>query len=177
MLNKAIFLDRDGVVNRTLIINKKPYAPRKIEDFKLMPNLLENISLLKKKKFLLIIITNQPDIGNGLMKRKTLNLMHKKLLNNAPIDDIFVCSHSQNQNCRCRKPKNGLIIKAKKKYNINLAESYLIGDRSIDIQAGKISNCKTIFIDRKYNESSPTSQIITVTSLKSAVKYLIKNNA
>ena len=111
------------------------------------------------------------------MKRKTLNLMHKKLLNNAPIDDIFVCSHSQNQNCRCRKPKNGLIIKAKKKYNINLAESYLIGDRSIDIQAGKISNCKTIFIDRKYNESSPTSQIITVTSLKSAVKYLIKNNA
>ena len=100
--------------------------------------------------------------------------MHKLLKKKTSINKIYTCTHTPDQYCDCRKPKPGMIISAAKKYKINLKKSYMVGDRSIDIQCGKKAGCKTIFINRNYIEKKPKSQNISVKSLKEATSYIIK---
>jgi len=173
-LNKAVFLDRDGVINKPIIINGKGYAPRLLKDFKIFPKVKSDIKKLKNKGFKVFVITNQPDIGNKLLKKKTLNEMHSFLKAKVSIDKIYCCSHTRNDRCKCRKPKPGMIIKASNESKINLKESYMVGDRKIDIDAGLKAGCKTIFVNNNYYEKRPTKQEKTVKSLHAAVKYILK---
>lgn len=172
--NKAIFLDRDGVISKPIIIKRKTYAPRKFKDFKLYPFVRYYLSKLKKKNFLLIVITNQPDINNNLVNIEEIKKMHEKLLT-TDIDDIFFCPHTKKEICKCRKPKIGMINAAIKKHKINPKKSFLIGDRLSDIQAGIKINCKTIFIDRNYDEKKPKKIITHVKSFRQAAKYILNN--
>jgi D-glycero-D-manno-heptose 1,7-bisphosphate phosphatase len=172
--NKAIFLDRDGVISKPIIIKRKTYAPRKFKEFKLYPFVRYYLSKLKKKNFFLIVVTNQPDINNQLVDIKEINKMHKKLLT-THIDDIFLCPHTKEEMCKCRKPKTGMIKEAIKKYKINPKKSFLIGDRLIDIQAGRKMNCMNIFIDRNYDEKKPEKVVPFVKSFRQAAKYILKN--
>ena len=171
---KAIFLDRDGVIVKSNVINGKPFAPTSLTDFRLLPNTSKNILLLKKYNFKVIVVTNQPDVAKGALSLNTLNKMNDLLYSKAKIDLISVCIHSDADNCKCRKPKNGLILNAAKKYNIDLKKSYLIGDRKKDIDAGVASNCKTIFIDRNYKEDKPINYDYKVSSLQKAIFYILK---
>ena len=171
--NKAIFLDRDGVLSVPFILNKKSFAPRRFEDFKLYPFVKKYLNLLKKKNFFLIVVTNQPDISNNLVKLSVVNKMHQKLMK-LPIDDIYICPHSKKQNCNCRKPKTGMIRNAVKKYKINVKKSFLVGDRITDIEAGLKMNCKNIFINRNYNEKKPNPKRVTyVKSFKQAALRIL----
>ena len=174
-MNKAIFLDRDGVINRGFVVNGKSYAPRRIEDFKLLPYVKESIKKLINNGFLIIIVTNQPDISNGLLSLDVLHLMHNKLRKKLAVTDIYFCPHSKNENCECRKPKPGMIVAAAKKYKINFSKSFLVGDRASDIEAGKKVGCRLIFINRNYKEPKPISQEKTVNNLKRATHYILKN--
>ena len=174
-MSKAIFLDRDGVINRGYVENGKSYAPRRIEDFKLLPYVKESIKKLINNGFLIIIVTNQPDISNGLLSLEVLHLMHNKLRKKLAVTDIYFCPHSKNENCECRKPKPGMIVAAAKKYKINFSKSFLVGDRASDIEAGKKVGCRLIFINRNYKEPKPISQELTVNNLKSATNYILKN--
>ena len=174
-MHKAVFLDRDGVINRGFIIDGKSYAPRKIEDFKLLPLVIQSVEKLINNGFLVIVITNQPDIANGLLDIETLNLMHEKLRTKLKVTDIYFCPHSKNENCECRKPKPGMIVAAAQKYKINFFKSFLVGDRASDIEAGKKVGCRLIFINRNYKEPKPISQEKTVNNLKSATNYILKN--
>jgi D-glycero-D-manno-heptose 1,7-bisphosphate phosphatase len=174
-LNKAIFLDRDGVINKGYVTNGKSYAPRKIEDFKLLPYVKESIEKLINNGYLIIVVTNQPDISNGLLSLDVLYLMHNKLREKLAVTDIYFCPHSKNENCECRKPKPGMIVAAAQKYKINFSKSFLIGDRASDIEAGKKVGCRLIFINRNYKESKPIIQEKTVNNLKSATNYILKN--
>lgn len=151
---KAVFFDRDGVLNIPKVFNGKPYAPRKFIDFKIYDGAKDSLKKLKNAGFFLVVITNQPDIGNGLVDIKEINSMHDFLKKELPIDYIEVCPHSQSKNCNCRKPKPGLIFSAVDKHSINLEKSWLIGDRWSDIVAGVSSGLKTIFIDHKYKEKT-----------------------
>ncbi len=172
---KAIFLDRDGVIVRSKVINGKPYAVRSMKDFRILPYVIPLINKLKKKNFLIFVVTNQPDLKKGKLKLKNLILMHDKLLNKTKIDQIFVCPHNKDDNCKCRKPKNGLLKQASKIYKINFTKSYLIGDRKKDIDAGNISNCKTIFIDRNYKEEKPINYNFRVSSFQKAISYILND--
>lgn len=173
VLSPAVFLDRDGVINRTFVRNGKPYAPRSLKDFKLMPNSKKSIELLKKNGFKVIVVTNQPDIGNSVVQLEEVEAMHLKLYEKTMIDDVFICPHRQDEGCTCRKPNIGMLIKASKKHNIDLKKSFMVGDRSSDIEAGNNAGCKTVFIDRHYKEASPLQFHFKVNSLQSAVRHII----
>ena len=171
----VVFLDRDGVISRTFIHNAKPYAPRCLEDFKLMPNSRLSVMQLKQAGFMVVVVTNQPDIGNGMVALEVVESMHQKLLETTMVDDVFLCPHRQDEGCNCRKPKPGMLFDASEKHGIDLKKSFMVGDRASDIEAGKKAGCRTIFIDRHYAELPPTTPEITVNSLQKAVKYILMN--
>jgi D-glycero-D-manno-heptose 1,7-bisphosphate phosphatase len=150
---KAIFMDRDGVINKVLLNNGHPFSPRKLDEFELLPNVKEVLNSFKEMGFINIIVTNQPDIARGLMKIEELNSMHTLIKKRLPIDDIYVCTHDDSDNCSCRKPKPGMLLDAAKKWGIDLNRSFLIGDTWKDMEAGKAAGCKTILIDAPYNKS------------------------
>lgn len=172
MVKKCVFIDRDGVLNRSNVINGKPYAPNNISNFIFLPRVNQAINILKKKKYLIIIITNQPDISNGKLKTNQLVKMNDKIYKYLKVDDIFVCTHSREENCNCRKPKIGLFKKAIKKYSIDTSLSYMVGDRKMDIEAGNKINLKTIFIDKNYTEQRPINFDYKCKSLYSSLKYI-----
>lgn len=171
----AVFLDRDGVISNSIIRDGKGFAPRLFEEFRLLPYAAESISKLKSNGFVVIVVTNQPDIGNGLVETEVLDKMHKKLRALTAVDDIYICPHKQNQNCDCRKPKPGMLVEAAAKYGINLNRSFMVGDRASDVHAGQEAGCKTIFINRHYREEKPSTQTFTTTSLRAAIKLILNN--
>ena len=174
-MKKAAFLDRDGVINKVFIENGSPISPPSFEKLEILPGVKESIIRLKKLNFICLVITNQPDISRGKITKEIVDKMNNHLKNEIKFDDIFVCYHDDHHNCKCRKPKNGLILDASKKWNIDLKNSFMIGDRWKDIKAGASAGCKTIFIDNKYKESE-SKQIkasFTTDTLLNAV-YIIE---
>jgi len=171
---RAVFIDRDGVVNKTEVRNGKPYAPRSYEEFQLLQGTEEALISLKISGFIIIVVTNQPDVGNGYIDKKIVEEMHLKLLTELPIDAIKVCYHRQTDECKCRKPKPGMLIEAASEFNINLNNSYIIGDRKSDIETGIAAGCSTIFIERGYAKSErPNSTDFIASSLPDAVTDIL----
>jgi D-glycero-D-manno-heptose 1,7-bisphosphate phosphatase len=145
---KVVFLDRDGVINK-----KAPKAMyvTSWRTFEFLPHVKEALQLLMKKNYLIYIITNQPGIARKMMTRKQLDQIHanlKILLKKigVVIEGIYICQHGWNDGCLCRKPKSGLFFQAAAEHNINLSQSYCIGDDERDIIAGKAAGCRTIHI-------------------------------
>jgi len=152
---KAIFWDRDGVLNHTLPQRddgEKNVAPQKFEDFKLVKGVREVLQAVRLLGFLNIVVTNQPDITRSKMSWEELNRMNDFLKANIPtIEAIYVCPHDRTDNCNCRKPKPGLLLDAVKDFNLDLAKSFMVGDSQSDMDAGKSAGAKTILIKTHYN--------------------------
>ena len=146
----AIFFDRDGVLIEAPLINKKPNSVQSLKDVKLCKNILE-ICQYYKKNYYLIMVTNQPDYSRGVNSKKNIININNFLKKKLNLDMIYVC-YSDNEKCIDRKPNPGMLLKAKKKYKINLKKSFMIGDRWRDVGAGNRAGCRTIFIDRNYSE-------------------------
>jgi D-glycero-D-manno-heptose 1,7-bisphosphate phosphatase len=153
---KAVFLDRDGVLNRAILRKGKPHPPDTVEELEILPDVPEALAALKAGGFMLLVVTNQPDVARGTQQRSTVEAIHSTLAAALPIDDFFVCYHDDRDGCDCRKPKPGLMIQAADKYGIDLGASYLIGDRWRDIDAGRAAGCRAIWIDRGYSERGPS---------------------
>jgi D-glycero-D-manno-heptose 1,7-bisphosphate phosphatase len=151
-MRHAIFLDRDGVINKALIKNGLPFSPRTINDFEILPGVEKALNLFHDLGFLNIVATNQPDIARCLMSEQILNEMHDLIRLNLVVDDIFVCPHDDSENCSCRKPKPGMILDAAAKWGIDLTNSYFIGDTWKDIHAGRAAGCATVLLECPYNE-------------------------
>ena len=171
---KAIFLDRDGVINRADVRDGKPYAPVRLEDFELLPGVDEAVRALKVAGYILVVVTNQPDVGNGKVEMPVVESMNEMLMSALPVDVVKTCFHSQTDGCSCRKPKPGMLLEAAQELGINLRESFMIGDRVGDILAGKAAGCKTIFIDQGYSANEQTDQgDYTVSSLLQAANTIL----
>ena len=152
---RAIFLDRDGVINRPLIRAGKPYPPVTVDDFDILPGVPEACQVLKELGFLLVVVTNQPDVGRGTLAREAVETIHGRLLQRLPIDSVMTCFHAGaacGDPCDCRKPHPGMLLQAAEELKINLAKSFMIGDRWRDVDCGFNAGCKTIFIDWGYEE-------------------------
>jgi D-glycero-D-manno-heptose 1,7-bisphosphate phosphatase len=149
---RAIFLDRDGVLNRAIVRDRKPYPPDSVTQVEIIPGAVHSMGLLEKAGYLLIGITNQPDVARGTQKKEIVEEINACILNALPVREIFTCYHDNLDNCNCRKPKPGLILQAAKKYNVQMNGSWMIGDRWKDIAAGKVTGLKTVFIDYHYDE-------------------------
>jgi D-glycero-D-manno-heptose 1,7-bisphosphate phosphatase len=174
-MSKAIFFDRDGVINIAPIVNGLPGSPNRFTDFKIINGVDEIIKELKNNNWLIFVITNQPDISRGKLPVEEVDAMHQYLSTSLQIDDIIVCPHIDSNNCSCRKPKPGMIFELQKKYGIDLSSSFMVGDRWKDIAAGHAAGCKTIFIDYGYSETPPDYQTYTVKNLYEASRRIINN--
>lgn len=155
-MNRAIYLDRDGVLNEVIFRDGndiKPIAPWKIEEFKLMEGIKKPLKMLKQLGFYIFVVTNQPDIAKGIVNYHTVKKMNDIILDKLPIDEIMTCPHEDSDNCDCRKPKPGMIISLAKKWKSDLTHSFLVGDNWKDIESGKAAGCTTILLDKFYNKS------------------------
>jgi D-sedoheptulose 7-phosphate isomerase len=172
----AIFLDRDGVLNRPVVRDGKPLPPAGLHQLEILPDAAPAIAELKSHGFPIYVITNQPDVARGTLTRAEVDRMNQKLASLVQVDDIFVCYHDDADHCACRKPKPGLIHQAQRKYNIDLARSFVVGDRWRDIDAGHAAGCKTILIDYGYREREPAQPAeATVRSLREAADWIIRS--
>lgn len=151
-MNKAIFWDRDGVINEVVYRNGVHESPRSFSEFKLRPDIDEAIQKARELGFLNIVITNQPDIARGKLNKEALDKMHQFLKESLPIDDIFVCIHDNDDNCACRKPKPGLILEAARKWDIDVHKSFVVGDTGRDTDAAAAAGCPSILLDAPYNK-------------------------
>jgi D-glycero-D-manno-heptose 1,7-bisphosphate phosphatase len=173
-LRKAVFLDRDGVINEAIVRGGKPYPPPSPDELVIVPGTQLTLERLNRHSFLLIVITNQPDVARGIITRKNVEEINHKLSSQLPLDDFFICYHDDSDNCGCRKPKPGLLLEAAAKYQIDLAASFFIGDRWRDIEAGIAAGCRTVLIDRCYNErSANTTPDVCVRSLSEAADWIL----
>ena len=176
-LNKAVFLDRDGVINRPVIVEGKPYPPRAVAEFEFLPGVDQACEDLKNAGFLLVVVTNQPDIGRGILKKDVVEAIHEMMMQRLPIDRVEVCYHAGaefGEACECRKPKPGMLINAAAALDIDLARSFMVGDRWRDVDCGKRAGCKTIFIDWGYDEILREQPDCTATNLTEAVRWILR---
>ncbi len=149
---KAVFLDRDGTVCEEVNYLARP------EDLCLFPFSGEAVKLLNDSGFLVILITNQSGIARGVFDEKTLHEIHAKLINelaksNAKLDAVYFCPHNSVDNCDCRKPKTGMIEKAKQDFSLDLENSWKVGDKAIDVETGFNAKLKTALILTGYGQT------------------------
>lgn len=173
-MTRAAFLDRDGVLNQAIVRDGHPYAPHHLEDFLILPEAADAVRRLKAAGYVVIVATNQKDVGQGLMPRETLDAMHARLRQLVPVDDIRVCTCVDE--CPCYKPNPGMLLEAALDWNIDLSASVMIGDRWRDIGAGHNAGCRTIFIDRGYAEALRHTPDLVATDLADAVDKLLSRS-
>jgi D-glycero-D-manno-heptose 1,7-bisphosphate phosphatase len=170
---RAVFLDRDGVINRAIVRNGKPYPPNSLAELEILPGVPEALAQLKAVGFRLIVVTNQPDVARGKTTRAEVEAMHAVLQAQLPIDELRTCYHDTADDCDCRKPKPGLLIAAARDSQLDLAASYMIGDRWRDIEAGQRAGCTSLFIDYQYAEPQPSEPCLRIASLTEAVEWIL----
>lgn len=172
-MNRAVFLDRDGVINEATVREGRPYPPANLEQFKLLPGVPEAIKSLRGAGFKIIVVTNQPDVATGVQGREVVEAMHDKLRDLGLCDDIKVCYHTGPDGCECRKPKPGMLFEAAREWQIDLSNSFMVGDRWRDVAAGKAAGCFTYFIDYEYQEQRPDGPDALVGSLEEAGRLIL----
>lgn len=168
-----MFLDRDGVLNAAVVREGRPYPPASAAEMEILPGVADACATLKSAGYLLIVVTNQPDIGRGITDYKTVDEINAKLRDTLPLDEIAVCPHDAGDGCDCRKPKPGLLLAAARRWGIDLARSYMVGDRWRDIEAGRAAGCRTILIRYEYDEPRAEADL-TANSLSDAAVMLLK---
>ena len=172
---RAVFLDRDGVINRASVRDGKPYPPRSLAELEILPGVPEALARLKAAGFRLIVVTNQPDVARGTQIRAEVEAMHAVLTAQLPIDEVRACYHDAADDCDCRKPRAGMLLAAARDHQLDLSAgaSYMIGDRWRDIGAGQRAGCTSLFIDYQYAEPQPTAPYVRTASLAEAVEWIL----
>ncbi|MBI5554279.1 MAG: HAD family hydrolase [Elusimicrobia bacterium] len=173
---RAVFLDRDGVLNRALVKEGQPYPPLAVEEVEILPGVARAIKKLKDAEFLIICVTNQPDVARGTQQRQIVEAIHRYLLNLLSLDEIMVCYHDDPDQCQCRKPLPGMLWEAANKFLIDLNKSIMVGDRWRDIEAGQRAGCATVLIDNHYPEKEGTQPDVRFSSLLEAVDWILSYN-
>lgn len=168
----AVFLDRDGVLNEVELQDGTPLPPAAVEQLRLLPGVVEACHRLRDLGFALVVVTNQPDIARGKQTRDEVDRVHDILRRQLPLDEIVVCAHDDADDCACRKPRPGMILDAAARLDLNLAESFCVGDRWRDVESAKRAGVTAIFVDRGYGERRPTHADAVVASLPDAVEII-----
>jgi D-sedoheptulose 7-phosphate isomerase len=176
-LERAVFLDRDGVLNRSILRNGKSYPPASLAELEVTPGAKQALDSLKASGYKLLVVTNQPDVARGITTAETVEEINRHIASVLPVDDIFVCTHTDEDRCECRKPKGGMLKDAAHRHNIDLAASFMIGDRWRDVEAGQNAGCRTILIDDGYKEREPVRPPdARVKSLPEAVDWILERS-
>ena len=164
-MRRAVFLDRDGVINKAMVRVNKPYPPATLAELEILPGVPQALKRLKCNGFVLVVVSNQPDVVRGKTSLREVEAINAKLNQTLPIDEFCMCYHDTGDHCTCRKPKPGMLLTAAERWNIDLPSSYMVGDRWRDIEAGRRAGCTTFFIDYEYDEKRPETFDYRVQSL------------
>jgi D-glycero-D-manno-heptose 1,7-bisphosphate phosphatase len=172
-VRRAVFLDRDGVINRAFVRDGRPFPPATEAELEVLPGVADALARLRDAGFRLVVVTNQPDVARGTQRRDVIDRMHERLRAELPIDEFRVCDHDDADRCACRKPNPGMLEAAARDAGLSLPESFMVGDRWRDIEAGRRAGCAVIFIDRGYHERRPDDPDAIVGSLPEAVDWIL----
>jgi len=170
---RAVFLDRDGVINRAYLRVGVPTPPATLEELEILPGVPQALGRLKRAGLTLIVVTNQPDVARGKQERNKVEEIHDRLKAMLPLDDVRVCYHDDADGCDCRKPKPGLLLQAARELGISLRDSYMVGDRWRDVEAARRAGCKAIFIETDGGELAAVEPDVRVTSLAEAADWIL----
>jgi len=171
-LRRAVFLDRDGVLNH-LVARRGGglFSPPTAAEFRLVDGVGAMVEGFKAAGYVVLVATNQPDIARGLMAPAELEDMHRRLMAAAAVDEILVCPHDDADGCSCRKPKPGLITQAAARLGLDLGKSYMVGDSAKDMGAAAAAGVAGILLDRPYNQEVSCHR--RVDSLESASAFIL----
>jgi D-glycero-D-manno-heptose 1,7-bisphosphate phosphatase len=168
-----VFLDRDGVISAAIVRDGKPYPPGRAEDLEILPGVAGALADLKRAGYVLVVVTNQPDVARGAQTRAAVDAIHARLQAELPLDAIRACLHDDADRCGCRKPAPGLLLDAARDLDLDLGASVMVGDRWRDIEAGRAAGCRTVFINCHYAERQPTTFDVELTSLAEAAAWIL----
>jgi D-glycero-D-manno-heptose 1,7-bisphosphate phosphatase len=171
----AVFLDRDGVLNETVVIGGRPHPPASVDDLVVRPDTIEACMRLHDAGLLLVVVTNQPDIARGRQTLEGVEAINSELRRRLPLDDVRVCPHDDKDHCACRKPAPGLLVDGAAAWNIDLGQSVMVGDRWRDVEAGRRAGCSVVLIQRDYVEKSGHADAdLVVAALHEAVPWILR---
>ena len=168
----AVFLDRDGVLNRAVVRDRRPYPPVSAAQLEMLPGVAAACARLHDDGFVLVVVTNQPDIARGQQRVDEVDAIHRVLRDHVAVDAVYVCPHDDGDGCTCRKPQPGLLLRAAAEHGIDLPASFMVGDRWRDIEAGSRAGCRTVFIDYQYDERRPSGADVVVGDLSEATHWI-----
>jgi len=168
----AVFLDRDGVINRPILRQGRPHPPDSLEDLEVYPDAASSLRRLRVAGYALVVVTNQPDVARGLQRAEVVHEINRELRKRVEVAAVYVCFHDDADGCRCRKPAPGLLLDAAQDLGLDLSRSFMVGDRWRDVEAGRRAGCRTVYIDRRYSEGSPQDADMVTTSLADAVSWI-----
>ena len=172
-MKKAVFLDRDGVINRSKLVDGVAKPPNTIAEVEILRGVVDAIKILKAHNFIPVVVTNQPDVARGLTSHSQVDAMNTHIGAITNIEFFYTCFHDDADKCDCRKPAPGLINRAATELDLDIPNSFLVGDRWRDIAAGQVAGCHSFFIDYSYPEKSPEMPFTRVSSLLEAVQIMI----
>jgi D-glycero-D-manno-heptose 1,7-bisphosphate phosphatase len=174
-VKRAVFLDRDGVINRSITRDGLPFPPMSMGDFEILPGVPEACVKLKAAGFLLVVVTNQPDVGRGIVPRELVEAMNAQMQKVIELDRIEICFHPGRgaSDCDCRKPKPGMLLNAAKALDIDLAQSWMVGDRWRDVDCGYAAGCRTVFIEGNYVEQLKQKPDFSARNLAEAADIIL----
>lgn len=173
LLRKAVFLDRDGVLNATVVRDGVPHPPAELSEFELLPGVVEATQRLVEAGFSLVVVTNQPDVARGTQIRERVEAMNDVIRARLPVLEVLVCYHDNGDDCPCRKPKPGMLLQAAARWQLDLKQSYMVGDRWSDVVAGQAAGCCTVLIERDFSRRERCSPDWCVANLSAATDWIL----
>lgn len=173
----AVFLDRDGVLNDAIVDEAGvPHPPAGVEDLRLAEGVEQACKAFRAAGYLLIGITNQPDVARGTTARATVEAINARLLERLPLDAILVCYHDDRDACSCRKPKPGLLFQAMTRWNIDRRLSVMVGDRWKDVEAGRRAGCRTALVCSDYSAAEQISPDFAASTLLDVAEWILQDS-
>lgn len=170
-----MFLDRDGVLNETVLVDGNLAPPRNEDEFRLIEGVVDAVDRLRFAGFVLIVVTNQPDVARGTQTIDVIEAMHEKLRSLIAIDDIVTCVHDDGDACPCRKPKPGMLNGAILRYGLDPTRSFMVGDRWRDVTAGRLAGCTTVLVGPDWESPMPDEPDLRARDLREAADMICQS--
>ncbi len=173
MAQRVVFLDRDGVLNKVFPEGGTTHPPVSVDELELLPGVPEALGQLRDAGFVLVVVTNQPDVARGKQTRAAVEAINAKLRAELPLLDVFACYHDNTDQCNCRKPKPGLLLAAAEKWNLDIPTAYLIGDRWSDIVAAHTAGCRAVLIETPFSQAERCVPDYRAPDITAAVDWIL----
>jgi D-glycero-D-manno-heptose 1,7-bisphosphate phosphatase len=171
--SRAVFLDRDGVLVRALAGSGPLRSAATLDELEVLPDASEACAALKAAGYVLVVVTNQPEIARGTLDADTVVRQNAVLRKTLPVDEVLVCPHDDADRCDCRKPKPGMLLDAAARFGLDLGASFMVGDRWRDVEAGRKAGCRVVFVDHGYEEPLRSEPDAVVTGVGAAAQWVL----